>query len=270
MASTETDIISYNISNQIGNAIINNSERTILVTMPYNTALNMLTANFQLSQGAKATVNDVLQTSGVTINNFTTPLIYKVTAQDNITTNEWTITVQNKDAVLVNTINITSSTGNDFIDVMSGTLQLNAEVLPIDADNKNITWSVKTGSEFAEINQNGLVTAIGNGTATIWATANDGSSTFDEFTIVITNQEDEIKSVENKITIYPNPANDHFVVKLANTYNLVIYDIAGKPILSQLNVSNNQLIDIQSLSKGTYILEFTNKNDRQYSKLIIK
>jgi len=59
-------------------------------------------------------------------------------------------------------------------------------------------------------------------------------------------------------------------VKLANTYNLVIYDIAGKPILSQLNVSNNQLIDIQSLSKGTYILEFTNKNDRQYSKLIIK
>lgn len=54
------------------------------------------------------------------------------------------------------------------------TSQMTASILPVDAANKSITWSV-SNENIATISPQGLVTAKGNGTVTITATANDGS-----------------------------------------------------------------------------------------------
>ena len=53
--------------------------------------------------------------------------------------------------------------------------QLNATVLPDKATNKALTWST-SNSTVATVDQNGLVTAVGAGTATITATTVDGSN----------------------------------------------------------------------------------------------
>ena len=53
------------------------------------------------------------------------------------------------------------------------TAQLSASVSPSNATNKSVTWS-SSNSNVATIN-NGVVTAVGNGSATITATAADGS-----------------------------------------------------------------------------------------------
>lgn len=56
------------------------------------------------------------------------------------------------------------------------TAQLTAEVTPSYADNKTVTW--KSGDEkVAIVDENGRVTAIGNGTATITVAAGDGKAT---------------------------------------------------------------------------------------------
>ena len=53
--------------------------------------------------------------------------------------------------------------------------QLTVTVLPEDATDKTVTWTSSDPS-VATVDENGLVTAVGNGTATITATTNDGTN----------------------------------------------------------------------------------------------
>ena len=60
-------------------------------------------------------------------------------------------------------------------DVIEGkTLQLTATVEPTDADNTKLTWA-SSDEAVATVDENGLVTAVSKGTATITASATDGS-----------------------------------------------------------------------------------------------
>ncbi|WEK55043.1 MAG: Ig-like domain-containing protein [Candidatus Cohnella colombiensis] len=69
-----------------------------------------------------------------------------------------------------------------------GTLQMSADVSPSDADDKTITWSVVNGTGSATISPSGMLTAVANGTVTVIATANDGSSVTGSTTITISGQ----------------------------------------------------------------------------------
>ena len=60
---------------------------------------------------------------------------------------------------------------------IGSTLTLNATVLPSDATDKSVEWSSDKES-VATVDQTGKVTAVSNGTATIKATATDGSGVF--------------------------------------------------------------------------------------------
>lgn len=82
---------------------------------------------------------------------------------------------------------VTVSVANDTapqITVENGTLQLVATVNPSNA-NQEVTWSVTSGESFASVNQNGLVTAIGNGTATVRTTSVADNTKFDDIEIVM-------------------------------------------------------------------------------------
>lgn len=71
--------------------------------------------------------------------------------------------------------------------------QLSVEVLPENANNKEVTWTV-SDSGIAEISTNGLLTPKANGTVVVTATATDGSGVSNEITIHISglNQYDGI------------------------------------------------------------------------------
>ncbi len=90
--NTEAEILSYSIANQVTSEIDANNQ-TISVTMPGGTDLTSLVADFVLSTGATATVDGAAQTSGTTANDFTSPVVYTVTAEDGTTTKNWTVTV---------------------------------------------------------------------------------------------------------------------------------------------------------------------------------
>jgi hypothetical protein len=84
-------VFSLGIINEID--VIDNNSNTINITLPYGTNRSMLSAGYTISSGAKAFVNDSLQKSGITINNFNSPILYTVMAQDG-STKEWLVTVK--------------------------------------------------------------------------------------------------------------------------------------------------------------------------------
>lgn len=75
----------------------------------------------------------------------------------------------------VDTVTVTGE-GDAAMVVNGGTLQMNAAVLPADATNPSITWSIQSGSGSATIHAStGLFTATTAGTVTVTAAAVDGS-----------------------------------------------------------------------------------------------
>ncbi len=91
---------------------------------------------------------------------------------------------------------ITVSSEGDVTEITEdgASLQLYAAVLPEDADNKVVTWSIGISSTaVAGISNDGLLTAtgtiIGNGNCWVLASAIDGSGVVDSLEIIITNQE---------------------------------------------------------------------------------
>ncbi len=91
----------------------------------------------------------------------------------------------------VTSIDITSDSGFT-ISENNGSLQLGLTVLPEEATNKTVTWSIAEGSVDALISQDGLLTASGydnqNGKVYVVATANDGSEVADTAEVTISNQ----------------------------------------------------------------------------------
>lgn len=88
----------------------------------------------------------------------------------------------------VTSITVTGTGGAITIVTDGGTLQMIATVLPADATNKNVTWSITPGTGTGSISSAGLLTAIADGTVTVRATAQDGTGIFDELELTFSNQ----------------------------------------------------------------------------------
>lgn len=90
--------------------------------------------------------------------------------------------------VEVTGINVTGAGSAIIIDTNGGTLQMSAAVTPAEAE-QDVVWSVTPGTGTATISEGGLLTATGNGTITVVATATDGSGVTGSLEITISNQE---------------------------------------------------------------------------------
>ena len=90
--------------------------------------------------------------------------------------------------VPVSGIVVTGQGGATTITADNGSLQVSAAVVPTDASDKTVTWTLVNSTGQGTINSTGLVTAINNGTVSALATANDGSGIIGTLVITISNQ----------------------------------------------------------------------------------
>jgi WD40 repeat protein len=77
-------IVSYSLANVTGT--INETNKTIAVTVPFGTNVTALIATFSIT-GASVSVGGTTQVSGITANDFTNPITYTVTGLDGTTAN---------------------------------------------------------------------------------------------------------------------------------------------------------------------------------------
>jgi hypothetical protein len=73
--------------------VIDTVAHTIVVTVPAGTDVTKLKGNFTAADFSAVTVGGAAQTSGTTVNDFTTPKTYNVKSQDNAKNQDWTVSV---------------------------------------------------------------------------------------------------------------------------------------------------------------------------------
>ena len=132
------------------------------------------------------------------------------------------------------------------------TLQLIATVLPEFCRNNTLTWT-SDNEKVATVDENGLITTVDEGTATITATANDGSGVSASCVVTVTFI-DGIADIEtSKVTVLA--ANGRITVSGKEQDDTVsVYDTGGR-LLYQ---GESDVIDVPR--KAMYIVTVSGKN----------
>ena len=127
----------------------------------------------------------------------------------------------------------------------NGTLQLTATVLPEDATNKTVVWSIEDGSVLASITQTGLLTASGldteNGTVTVKVTANGADDLSVTKDITISNQAlgEGYKVLLVNDNNYTTRYLDIDTALVASAYIYKTFDTAKDGVAPSLDYLNN-------------------------------
>lgn len=152
--NNETDIIEFSFLEQIEAALINAVNNTVDIIVAFGTDLTSLVSTFTLSDGATAQVEGVDQMTGISANDFTNPVTYTVTAEDDTNTADWTVTVNAvgvtpiSNEQLLNGITVYPNPANDIIEFKIAQPGLIGEALIIDLRGKVILQKTfrETGS----------------------------------------------------------------------------------------------------------------------------
>ena len=168
--------------------------------------------------------------------------------------------------ILVNSIEVQVQNNVSAV-IVNQDLQMTATVLPANATNTGVTWSVVNETGMATISNTGLLTANSLGAVTVKASAQDGSGIFGEKSITIaeTINVKDFKKVALKI--YPNPAKDQIHIN-AKIDNIKIFDVLGKNIENYYTEQSDNKTNIyfESIKPGIYFI----KHESNTQKIIIE
>ncbi|MFT6137796.1 MAG: Leucine-rich repeat (LRR) protein [Salibacteraceae bacterium] len=165
--------------------------------------------------------------------------------------------------VLINSITVQGQAGVSTITTQGGTLQIEADVLPANADDGTYTWSVFNQTGSATIDANGLLTASTNGIVSVTATANDASGETGSMIVTISNQDLGINenAVNALVKLYPNPVQNELFVESKDEQitEMTILDYSGRVVKVITNTNANS-IDVSELNQGVYLLKVSTGN----------
>ena len=68
---------------------------------------------------------------------------------------------------------------------------------------------------------------------------------------------------------YPNPAKNNLNIQNAENSSVKVFDLLGRVVLLENNISLNQQIDVSKLTTGTYLIKIINGNQVKTDKFII-
>jgi hypothetical protein len=169
LPNTAAEITSFSFADETGPAVINSAAGTIAIEVAYGTNQTNLVATFELSDYATATVNGVPQISGVTANNFSSPVTYVVTAAAGNTKN-WEVTVT------VAPCNIATVSSEVYLISKGGTAHETISNVPYNTSKETFLGNISEDGPRQMWNTTGLHDPIRDGDILI-VTAEDGVTT---------------------------------------------------------------------------------------------
>jgi hypothetical protein len=221
--STEKTINSFSINGVDG--VIDESAGKITVTLPPRTNVSSASAVFSAVSKSVA-IGTVVQTTGVTKNNFGSPLVYTVTAEDN-STKDYTVTVTVQPAPWNEITGFAflkaqnAALASDITGIINGAdIQL---TLPFGTNPSDLVASYITEAQSVAINQQMQQSASTHNDfsnpVTYRSTAEDGSTR--DYTVTVTVAKSEAKaltsfSIEGDVGVIDENAKNISVTVAAN------------------------------------------------------
>ena len=105
--SSDTDFLTFSLDDEIEESNINLDEHTIDLKVYSNINITSLIPSFTVSDGAIVKVDDELQESDVTSNDFTDSVIYNVISEDGTNEQNWVVSVKNNNLPIATPDNFT-------------------------------------------------------------------------------------------------------------------------------------------------------------------
>jgi hypothetical protein len=162
-------------------------------------------------------------------------------------------TQQAFEPIYVNSVVLYSASGNTTITEAGDSLVILADILPANATLKNLVWEITSGSQFATIDQHGIVKPIEgqSGTVIVTAQSQDGSAESGTIAlavsteVVVPNNAPEI----NNIATNPAAPNETDAVHISAT--VTDSDGAVEVVVLNWGVSSGSLTNQIAMTKGT-------------------
>jgi hypothetical protein len=84
----------------------------------------------------------------------------------------------------------------------------------------------------------------------------------------------KIKKVYNQAKLFPNPNTGNFSIVVENkdvrNISIIVFDILGKPVFQDNNISNKYDVNLSTLSSGIYFVKLSGNNYNETLKFIKK
>lgn len=181
--------------------------------------------------------------------------------------------------IKVSNISVSSLSGENVINTDKGMLQMQATILPIDASNKTVNWSVLEETGKASISSTGQLIAEKDGTVKVIATANDGSGTKGELLINISGQifltsGKSINNMDEQFDFTVDPNTSKGIIRIHSNkfpiegYVLEIRDILGRQLIKKILYSDDVECSLSIPSGWIFIITIRGKNISATKKII--
>ena len=252
--SNATDFLTFSIAEQTETPEIDTNDHTVEIEVTFGTDITALTPEFTLHEGA---TSDIASGSIV---DFSEPVIFTVTAKDEVTTQEWVVEVT-----------LARNSGTDFLSFSFS--EQSGEAI-IDTEEHTISIEVGIRTDLTSLVpsftlSDGAISDKGNGSSmdfsepvTFNITAED-RITSQAWIITVTNLVLSNEQVMTEsVALYPNPTTDYLNLKLATSYrgrvNYRVVNLNGKSILANTVIQkSDSILDHQitltGLQKGMYV-----------------
>ena len=262
--SNKTDILSFVIPGQVGDAVIDTVGHTIAIQVPYATDLKTLTPSIEVSAGAS-----IYPAAGTAID-FSEAVIFIVTAEDGTTVQQWVVTV--------------NQLPNNATDIVSFILAEQTGPAVIDTDQHHIEIEVTKEtavtslaptievSPGATIDPASGIAVNFSSEVTYTVTAEDGTTVQDWSVLVTVDPAVSARAVSpgDRASVYPNPANTFLTIETEFTdhYSIEIISLNGKQIFSNKMEGTSHQLDLSSFQKGVYFITIRSKDFVTTRKII--
>jgi uncharacterized protein YjdB len=185
---------------------------------------------------------------------------------------ELTITISNQ-IILIEDITIIDNLKNDTINGIGTKLSLDVLVIPQNATNPKVNWIIESITGQAEIDQNGELTTISEGSIKVIVKALDESkfTTQKEYIIALPVLLQQHGYLEN-MKVFPNPTSGmiqiHFDKLPHDGVALEIRNPHGQILLKKIIVNNISELSLEQYNHSLYFVTIIYKNSVSTHKII--
>ena len=246
------------------------------------TGVTLLQTELPLAKGATATLTATVapsdatnqkvtwrssNTSIATVENGTVTAVSAGNATITVTTEDGNHTATCEVTVTVSATGVTLSQ-TELPLAKGATATLRATVVPSDATNQKVRWS-SNNTAVATV-ENGTVTAVSGGNATITVTTEDGNHTATCSVAVEATSAVE-DAVFASVVVSPNPFGEQLCITYGDLRGqYVLYNAQGVVVASEGLEDGETRINTASFTAGVYLLRLTAENGATKNYTVVK